>query len=213
MADIKRAKSARKVATSDQSEKQRYWIGTLDGAPKQNIYINGVGFLRFSEMVTPSDDDPRRRVVGGKRPGMIVRLTQKEVEDVKTRAELSVVRWADVREIKDINPSGKEVMQQYRRGKVISLAEVHENAPAPVQLPTDEPITKYIYLKPMSTLPEGFQPGYGMKLPDSLWDDMEKTGENQKRRMAREAAEAKADETEKKAELAQVAAKELVKKL
>jgi hypothetical protein len=81
-----------------------------------------------------------------------------------------------------------------------------------MQLPGDEPITKYIYMKSMADLPRGFVPAHGTPTPDSMWADMEKFGENQKRletRMKRESAE---DTVEQKAELAKAAAVDLIKK-
>jgi hypothetical protein len=212
MADsFKRAKSARKVATKDASEKQLFWIGTKEDAPKQNIDICGTGFPRWTQQVTPLDDDGKKFEVSGRKPGMLVRLSQMEVDRIKDRAELKVVRWGLAREVKTFI-DGKAVEQEYKRGRIVSLEEVHPDAAQPMQLPGDEPITKYIYMKSMSSLPKGFVPANGTPTPDSLWADMEKSGENQKRleaRLKREAAEENADA---KADVAKAAAVELVKK-
>jgi hypothetical protein len=210
--EFKRAKSARKVATKDASEKKRYWIGTTEDAPKQNIDICGVGFPRWTQQVVPLDDDGKKFEISGRKPGMIYSLSAMEIERIKDRAELKVVRWADAREIKGVDGNGQEIAQQYRRGRIVSLEEVSEHAAAPMQLPGDEPITKFIYMRALDATP-GFVPAYGTKLPDSMWADMEKSGENQKRLEARMKREAADDAADAKAELAKAAAIEVVKKL
>jgi hypothetical protein len=213
-AEFKRAKSARKVATRDASAKQSYWIGTKEDAPKQDIFICGTGFLRWSSQVIPQDEEiPHKKYeVSGRKPGMIVSLSAAEIERIKDRAELKVVRWSNAVEIRSIGADGKAIEQEYRRGRIVSLEETHENAAQPVQLPGDEPITKYIYLKPLANMPRGFVPAYGTPTPDSLWADMEKSGENQKRLEARLKREAAEDVAEQKAEIAKTAAVELIKK-
>jgi hypothetical protein len=211
--EFRRAKSARRVASKEASEKKRYWIGTTEDAPKQNIDICGVGFPRWTQQVTPLDDDGKKYEVSGRKPGMLVMLSQSQVDRIKDRAELKVVRWGIARDVKGLSGDGKEVDQQYRKGTIISLEEMHKDSPQPVQHPNDEPITKYIYMRAMTDLPGGFVPAYGTKTPDSMWADMEKSGENQRRLEARIKREAAEDADERKAELAKAAAVEVVKKI
>jgi hypothetical protein len=210
--EFKRAKSARRVATKDASDKKLYWIGTTPDAPKQNIDICGIGFPRWTSQVTPLDDDGKKYEVSGRKPGMLVHLSVAEIERIKERAELKVVRWSLAREITTI-VDGKALEQEYRRGRTISLEEVNEHAAQPMQLPGDEPITKYIYMKSMADLPRGFVPAHGTPTPDSMWADMEKSGENQKRLEARMKRESADEAIEAKAEAAKTAAVEMVKKL
>lgn len=199
-----RAKSARTAATAANENRKPYWIGTLDDCPKQNVELAGQGFPKQTGIVMPVPGVKNRFEVSGMKPGAIARLSDIEISRIKDALDLRGVRWNQVREIKDIDSKGQEVVQTYRQGRIVSYAPVHEDAPQPVKLTTDVPLAKYVYMVSMEGTPKGFAPQYGIEMPKSLWDEMEKSGENAKRAAAMEAAE-KADDAAKEAKARNIA--------
>ena len=112
-----------------------YWIGTLPGAPVQNIDLGGVHFPLFCEDVANIAGATQRI----RRNGSVVALSETMIKRVHSALRRKVVRWRGADRRKGflvVIPTDQERTQMAARGR---------DRPFRSQ-PNDEPIGRYVYM-------------------------------------------------------------------
>lgn len=104
---------------------RKYFVGTIDGSPFQNITIGGICFPNFTNELIRNDENTA--TIQSKRRGDILELYDYEVKRIREAASKKIIRW---------NPA-------QTRAFIVSIDDKYRKGN------NDEPISKYIYLIPL----------------------------------------------------------------
>lgn len=90
--------------------REKYWIGTRENSPFQNVCMGGQTFHRYTEIMQPGVDG-REQVGMVRQHGLVVGLTAEEVAYIKEQVARHVIRRLGAQnyilDIKDENPVRK----------------------------------------------------------------------------------------------------------
>ena len=107
---------------TDNPKSKKYFVGTINDAPLQNITIGGFCFPNFTNELIKNDETSQ--LTPNKRKGDILELYDDEVKRIKDAASKKVVRW-------NANKT---------RAFIVCIDDKYKSGP------NDELISKYIYL-------------------------------------------------------------------
>lgn len=110
-----------------------YWVGTLPGAPVQNIDVAGVNFPLFTETVSVVGGESQRY----RHNGELVHLSHSKVQAVLSALRHKIVRWKDANKRRGYLvsiPRPDEAERMTRRGRRFVAQQL------------DEPVGLYIYM-------------------------------------------------------------------
>lgn len=114
---------------------ERFWVGTLPGAPVQNIDLGGVDFPLFTENVTLIAGATTRI----RNNGQVVDLTPTQLERIRSALKRKVVRWRDHKKRRGYLvsiPSEEEAAAMKKRGRYRPFTAQE----------MDEPVGRYVYI-------------------------------------------------------------------
>ena len=113
----------------------RCWVGTLPGAPVQNIDLGGVNFPLFTESVSMIAGETQRV----RHNGCVLDLSESKLDRIKSTLKRKVVRWRDQRHRRGYLvtiPTETEAAEMLKRGRLRNF-KAH---------PGDEAVGHYVYL-------------------------------------------------------------------
>jgi hypothetical protein len=113
----------------------RCWVGTLPGAPVQNIDLGGINFPLFTESVSMIAGETQRV----RHNGCVVDLAETALERIKAALRKKVVRWRDSKRRRGYLvtiPTEQEAAEMAKRGRLRNF-RAH---------PGDEAVGHYVYL-------------------------------------------------------------------
>lgn len=116
-----------KVSIPDVEPQKPYRVGMKPGAPKQDIALAGICFPLYTEVVTGSG----AQTIRSRRDGDVVRLSDRQVEQIKKAAARKVFRMEGARRI---------------------ILDASDKNYAPLH--TDESVARYVYMVPMVEEPD-----------------------------------------------------------
>lgn len=114
---------------------ERYWVGTLPGAPVQNIDLFGISFPLFSETVAVVAGETSRI----RQNGSVLDLTPSQVEGIKEALKRKIVRWRDAKRRRGFLvtiPTPADAEKMAARGRLSTFTARKD----------DEPVGMHVYM-------------------------------------------------------------------